>query len=271
MRRTDLIDEIHKKQSFLCVGLDIDLDKIPPHLLKYDNPILAFNREIIAATQDLCVAYKPNIAFYEAYGQMGWEALAGTAALIPDDIFTIADAKRGDIGNTARRYAHAFFREFNFDAITLNPYMGRDCIEPFLEYEDKWAIILGLTSNAGSADFQFMEDRNGERLFERVIRRSVTWGDADNTMFVVGATQPEHLERIRELSPDHFYLVPGVGAQGGSLEDVCAAGMNADIGLLINSTRGIIYRSNGIDFAEKAREAAVELQQAMTAYLQPAM
>ena len=267
MNRTTLVDEIRKKQSFLCVGLDVDLDKIPHHLLKYDNPILAFNKEIIAATHDLCVAYKPNIAFYEAYGKIGWEALEATVALIPDNIFTIADAKRGDIGNTARRYAHAFFNEFNFDAITLNPYMGKDCIAPFLEYEDKWAIILGLTSNAGSKDFQFMQDAEGERLFERVIRRSIAWGDASNTMFVVGATQTDHIKQIRDISPQHFYLVPGVGAQGGSLKDVCQAGLNDDTGLLVNSTRGIIYRGNGIDFAQKAREAAIEMQKEMQQYL----
>jgi orotidine-5'-phosphate decarboxylase len=267
MQRATLVEEIYKKQSFLCVGLDVDLEKIPAHLRKYDNPILAFNKEIIAATHDICVAYKPNIAFYEAYGNMGWEALEETVKLIPDNIFTIADAKRGDIGNTAKRYAHAFFHEFNFDAITLNPYMGRDCIEPFLEYEEKWAIILGLTSNAGSKDFQFMEDKDGERLFERVIRKSMEWGDAGNTMFVVGATQTDYIERIRQISPDHFYLVPGVGAQGGSLEDVCQAGMNSEAGLLINSTRGIIYNGQGPDFAARARQAALELQQKMAAYL----
>lgn len=269
MQRSDLVEEIYKKQSFLCVGLDVDLEKIPPHLLKYNNPILAFNREVIAATHDLCIAYKPNIAFYEAYGRMGWEALEETAKLIPDNVFKIADAKRGDIGNTAKRYAHAFFDEFNFDAITLNAYMGRDCIDPFLEYEDKWAIILGLTSNAGSADFQFMEDKSGEHLYERVIRRSMEWGNAGNTMYVVGATQTDHIRNIRQLCPEHFYLVPGVGAQGGSLDEVCAAGLNSDIGLLINSTRGIIYRGNGLQFADNAREAALELQQAMAAYLQP--
>lgn len=268
MQRADLVEEIFRKQSFLCVGLDVDIDKIPPHLKKYDNPILAFNREIIAATQDICVAYKPNIAFYEAYGRMGWEALEETVKLIPDDVFTIADAKRGDIGNTARRYARAFFEEFRFDAITLNPYMGADCIEPFLEYEGKWAVILGLTSNAGSADFQFMEDSGGERLFERVIRKSMTWGSPENTMFVVGATQADHIRSIRRIAPEHFYLVPGVGAQGGSLEDVCAAGMTEEAGLLVNSTRGIIYSSNGVDFADKARESALALQQQMAALLE---
>jgi orotidine-5'-phosphate decarboxylase len=269
MKRATLVDQIRKKKSFLCVGLDVDLDKIPAHLLQEKNPILAFNREIIAATSDLCVAYKPNIAFYEAYGTMGWEALKATAELIPDNIFKIADAKRGDIGNTAERYAHAFFNEFHFDAITLNPYMGRDCIQPFLEYEDKWAIILGLTSNAGSADFQFTEDRQGEKLYERVIRRTMEWGHVGNTMYVVGATQAEELENIRKISPDHFYLVPGIGAQGGSLEAVCQAGLTADAGLLVNSTRGIIFSGNGPDFAQKAREAALEIQQEMEGYLSP--
>lgn len=263
MKRADLVAEIQKKQSFLCVGLDVDLDKIPPHLLQEKNPILAFNREIIAATKDLCVAYKPNIAFYEAYGQMGWEALQGTIELIPDNIFTIADAKRGDIGNTAKRYAHAFFEEMHFDSITLNPYMGKDCVAPFLEYEDKWAIVLGLTSNQGSNDFQMMEDTNGEALFERVIRISATWGNPSNTMFVVGATKDEYFERIRKITPNHFYLVPGVGAQGGDLNAVCQHGKNEDVGLLINSTRGIIYQSQDQDFAEKARAAALELQQKM--------
>lgn len=267
MKRGTLIDQIKKKKSFLCVGLDVDLDKIPPHLLQEKNPLLAFNKEIIAATKDICVAYKPNIAFYEAYGQMGWEALEGTIDLIPEEIFTIADAKRGDIGNTAERYAEAFFKKMNFDAITLNPYMGKDCVAPFLAYEDKWAIVLGLTSNKGSEDFQMMEDENGEALFERVIRISSGWGNPSNTMFVVGATQTEHIERIRKISPKHFYLVPGVGAQGGDLNEVCRYGKNDDIGLLVNSTRGIIYQSKGKDFAEKARSAAIALQQEMADHI----
>ncbi|MCP4125120.1 MAG: orotidine-5'-phosphate decarboxylase [Bacteroidetes bacterium] len=267
MNRTALVQEIKKKKSFLCVGLDVDLDKIPKHLLQYENPIFEFNKEIIAATHDICVAYKPNIAFYEAYGHMGWEALEKTAALIPDNIFKIADAKRGDIGNTAKRYANAFFEKMNFDSITLNPYMGRDCVEPFLEYKDKWAIILALTSNKGSQDLQFMEDSNGEKLYERVIRKSNDWGNEDNIMFVVGATQIDSLQDIRKKSPSHFYLVPGVGAQGGSLEDVCTYGMNAETGLLVNSTRGIIYRGNGKNFAQKAREAALELQSQMSEIL----
>ncbi len=266
MKRSTLVEEIKKKKSFLCVGLDIDLDKVPEHLLSESNPILAFNKEIIEATKDFCVAYKPNIAFYEAYGNMGWEALEATLELIPENIFTIADAKRGDIGNTAKRYAEAFFNKMNFDAITLNPYMGRDCVMPFLEYEDKWAIVLGLTSNKGSEDFQFMEDDEGETLYERVVRISSEWGNPGNTMYVVGATQTDHLQRIRGISPEHFYLVPGVGAQGGSLDDVCSIGLNQDFGLLINSTRGIIYSGNGPDFAQKARESAVELQQKMELY-----
>ncbi|MEZ5023071.1 MAG: orotidine-5'-phosphate decarboxylase [Chitinophagales bacterium] len=267
MKRSSLVDQIKKKKSFLCVGLDVDLDKIPPHLLQEKNPLLAFNKEIIAATKDLCVAYKPNIAFYEAYGQMGWEALEATMELIPEEIFTIADAKRGDIGNTAERYAEAFFKKMNFDSITLNPYMGKDCVAPFLEYEDKWAIVLGLTSNKGSEDFQMMEDSNGEALYERVIRIAASWGNPSNTMFVVGATKTDYIERIRKISPKHFYLVPGVGAQGGNLNDVCQYGKNSDIGLLINSTRGIIYQSKGKDFAEKARAAAIELQQEMALHI----
>ncbi len=263
MKRSSLVSEIKKKQSFLCIGLDVDLDKIPPHLLNSSNPLLAFNKEIIAATKDLCVAYKPNIAFYEAYGQMGWEALTETINLIPDNIFTIADAKRGDIGNTAKRYAHAFFKEMNFDAVTLNPYMGKDCVAPFLEYEDKWAIVLGLTSNKGSEDFQMMEDRNGEALYQRVIRIAASWGNPSNTMFVVGATKTDYIEQIRKISPEHFYLVPGVGAQGGNLQDVCQYGKNDDTGLLINSTRGIIYQSQDEDFAKNARNAALKLQQEM--------
>lgn len=267
MNRTEIIQAIAKKQSFLCIGLDAGLDTIPGHLLKYDNPLLEFNKEIIAATHDLCVAYKPNVAFYEAAGTKGWEALEQTAAAIPDGILRIADAKRGDIGNTARQYAEAFFGRMDFDAITLNPYMGGDCISPFLEYPGKWAIVLALTSNPGSADLQFMEDAGGEKLYERVIRRSSAWGNEERVMFVVGATQAEYIRRIRGLSPRHFYLVPGVGAQGGSLQDVCSAGMTNDTGLLVNSSRGIIFRSKGRDFAEKAREAALELQQEMSALL----
>ena len=264
MNRQELIEEIKKKRSFLCVGLDIDLEKIPEHLLSCQNPILEFNKQIIEATQDLCVAYKPNIAFYEAYGRMGWEALAETVKIIPDNIFTIADAKRGDIGNTAQRYAQAFFDTMQFDSITLNPYMGRDCIQPFLDHKDKWAIILALTSNEGSKDFEMIEDAGGEPLYERVIKTSMAWGNTGNTMYVVGATKANYLARIRAISPNHFYLVPGVGAQGGSLADVCAAAMTQDIGLLINSTRGIIYQSKGKDFAEAARAAALELQKEMS-------
>jgi orotidine-5'-phosphate decarboxylase len=263
MNKAALVEQIQKKKSFLCVGLDVDLDKIPPHLLQYKNPLLEFNKAIIEATHDLCVAYKPNIAFYEAYGTMGWEALSKSMELIPDNIFTIADAKRGDIGNTADRYAHAFFEQMNFDAVTLSPYMGKDSITPFLAYPEKWAIILGLTSNNGSEDFQMMQDSKGEFLYERVIRMASTWGNPDNTMFVVGATKDEYIANIRSICPEHFFLVPGVGAQGGSLQAVCEAGKSESIGLLVNSTRGIIYQSTGKDFAEKAREAALELQQEM--------
>jgi len=267
MTRAELIHQIKAKRSFLCVGLDTDLTKIPEHLLDNEDPIYSFNKAIIDATADLCVAYKPNIAFYECYGIKGWQSLQKTWAALPKDCFSIADAKRGDIGNTSGRYAMAFFDEktsgLGFDSITIAPYMGKDSVTPFLEFNDKWAIVLALTSNEGSLDFQNFENKEGLQLFEQVIDKVNTWGTPDNLMYVVGATRGEGFIKIREHAPDHFLLVPGVGAQGGSLEDVCKFGMNKDCGLLVNSTRGIIYASNGRDFAERAREEAIILQKEM--------
>jgi orotidine-5'-phosphate decarboxylase len=267
MTRAELIHQIKAKRSFLCVGLDTDLTKIPEHLLDDEDPIYSFNKAIIDATADLCVAYKPNIAFYECYGIKGWQSLQKTWAALPKDCFSIADAKRGDIGNTSGRYAMAFFDEktsgLGFDSITIAPYMGKDSVTPFLDFKDKWAIVLALTSNEGSLDFQNFENKEGLQLFEQVIDKVNTWGTPDNLMYVVGATRGEGFIKIREHAPDHFLLVPGVGAQGGSLEDVCKFGMNKDCGLLVNSTRGIIYASKGRDFAERAREEALILQKDM--------
>lgn len=271
MTRTELIHQIKEKRSFLCVGLDTDLTKIPEHLLDDEDPIYSFNKAIIDATADLCVAYKPNIAFYECYGQKGWQSLQKTWAALPKDCFSIADAKRGDIGNTSGRYAMAFFDEsssgLGFDSITIAPYMGKDSVTPFLTFEDKWAIVLALTSNEGSLDFQNFEDKDGVQLFEQVIDKVNTWGTIDNLMYVVGATRGEGFTKIRAHAPEHFLLVPGVGAQGGSLQEVCKYGMNKDCGLLVNSTRGIIYASKGHDFADRAREEALILQKEMEAEL----
>ncbi len=267
MTRAELIHQIKAKRSFLCVGLDTDLAKIPDHLLDDEDPIYSFNKAIIEATADLCVAYKPNIAFYECYGIKGWQSLQKTWAALPKDCFSIADAKRGDIGNTSGRYAMAFFDEkasgLGFDSITIAPYMGKDSVTPFLDFKDKWAIVLALTSNEGSLDFQNFENKEGLQLFEQVIDKVNTWGTPENLMYVVGATRGEGFIKIREHAPDHFLLVPGVGAQGGSLEDVCKFGMNKDCGLLVNSTRGIIYASKGTDFAERARQEALILQKEM--------
>ncbi len=267
MTRNELIHQIKTKRSFLCVGLDTDIDKLPKHLLDYEDPVFEFNRQIIAATADICVAYKPNIAFYESRGAAGWKSLQKTWAALPKDCLSIADAKRGDIGNTSRMYAKAFFEQqtsgLGFDAITIAPYMGHDSVKPFLEFEGKWGIVLALTSNAGGLDFQISRDGNGQQLFEQVIQNVNTWGDITNLMYVVGATRGEAFAVIRKLAPDHFLLVPGIGAQGGSLREVCQYGMNAECGLLVNATRSIIYASNGKDFAEKAREEALALQQQM--------
>ncbi|MCP4459989.1 MAG: orotidine-5'-phosphate decarboxylase [Cytophagales bacterium] len=266
MTRTELFENILAKQSFLCVGLDTDTNKIPKHLLDEEDPIFEFNKVIIDATLPYTVAYKPNLAFYEAHGSNGWESLQKTIDYIPDDIFTIADAKRGDIGNTSSMYAKAFFEQMSFDSITVAPYMGSDSVKPFLEFDDKWVILLAATSNQGSKDFQDMIFDDQE-LFEHVIVKSQNWGTPENMMYVVGATRPESLSEIRKLIPDHFLLIPGVGAQGGSLTEVCNAGMNDQMGLLVNSSRGIIYASNGEDFAEAAGKAAKKLQEEMAEQL----
>lgn len=266
MNKKQLFGHIKIKRSFLCVGLDPVLENIPKHLLKYDNPVLEFNKQIIDATKDLCVAYKPNTAFFECMGLKGWETLIETWKYIPTDIFTIADAKRGDIGNTSAMYANAFFNEaqsgMSFDAITVAPYMGEDSVSPFLNHKEKWVILLALTSNLGHNDFQLTESENG-KLYEQVIRTSSKWADSEQLMYVVGATKAEEFKNIRTLAPDNFLLVPGVGAQGGSLSDVCQFGLNKECGLLVNSSRGIIYASKGEDFAERAREEALKLQQEM--------
>ncbi|MFT6167423.1 MAG: orotidine-5'-phosphate decarboxylase [Vicingaceae bacterium] len=267
MTRKELITQINKKQSFLCVGLDSDLNKIPQHLLDFENPILEFNKRIIDSTKEYCVAYKPNIAFYESMGLKGWETLKATLDYIPKDIFTIADAKRGDIGNTANMYAKTFFETYNFDSVTIAPYMGEDSVTPFLSHPGKWGIVLGLTSNKGAFDFQFSQLESGELLYEKVLKTTATWGNDENLMFVVGATKAESLQNIRKLVPHHFLLVPGVGAQGGSLSEVCKYGLNSDCGLLINSSRGILYASNDIDFAQASTNAAKVIQQEMAEIL----
>ena len=266
MNRSELVNQIKTKRSFLCVGLDTDLKKMPEHLLKEEDLIFAFNKAIIDATADYCVAYKPNLAFYEAFGVKGLISFEKTIKYLKDNYpnhFIVADAKRGDIGNTSAMYARTFFDEYDVDSLTVAPYMGEDSVTPFLGYEGKWVILLALTSNKGSHDFQLTEDNNGERLFEKVLRTSQNWGNADNMMYVVGATQGRMFEDIRKIVPNHFLLVPGVGAQGGSLEEVCKYGMNKDCGLLVNSSRGIIYASKGEDFAEQAAKNAKELQQQM--------
>lgn len=263
MTSNELYQQIQRKKSFLCVGLDADIKRIPQHLLNKKDPIFEFNKQIIDATKDLCVAYKPNIAFYEALGAKGWESLAKTLEYIPKEHFTIADAKRGDIGNTSRLYARAFFETMDFDAVTVAPYMGEDSVKPFLEFEDKWVILLALTSNKGSNDFQFTLQEDQQPLYEKVMRKAMTWGNTDNLMFVVGATHPEKFEEIRAIAPDNFLLVPGVGAQGGDLQGVMRYGANNRGGLLINSSRGIIFAGNGEDFAEKSRAAALKMQQEM--------
>ena len=272
MQKIDLIQQIKAKKSFLCIGLDTDLSKIPAHLLQQEDPIFAFNKAIIDATADLCVAYKPNLAFYESMGAAGWESLRKTMDYIPAHCFTIADAKRGDIGNTSAMYAKTFFEPsaagFNFDSVTVAPYMGSDSVTPFLAYSNKWVILLALTSNDGAKDFQFDSFENGEKVFERVLVKSSQWGSDENMMYVVGATRGEAFAAIRKLVPDHFLLVPGVGAQGGSLAEVCKYGLNKECGLLVNSSRAIIYASNTIDFASKAREAALTMQQEMEIILQ---
>lgn len=270
MNRSELIEQIRVKKNFLCVGLDPDMDKLPKHLREdEEDPIYEFNKKIIDATAPYCVSFKPNTAFYEAYGLSGVESLEKTIKYIKKnhpDHFLIADAKRGDIGNTSTMYAKAFFNRLNADAITVAPYMGSDSVKPFLQFEGKWAIVLGLTSNEGSADFQ-QQQINGRDFYLNVIEKCASWGTSDNMMFVVGATKAEMFEGIREIIPNHFLLVPGVGAQGGSLKDVCKYGLNKDVGLLINSSRGIIYASNGKDFAQKAGEEAKKMATEMAEML----
>jgi orotidine-5'-phosphate decarboxylase len=262
---TQLIEQIKIKNSFLCIGLDVDLTKIPSHLLELEDPIFEFNKAIIDATQDLCVSYKPNTAFYEAYGIKGWQSLEKTIKYLNEkypEIFTIADAKRGDIGNTSTMYAKAFFEDLNFDSVTVAPYMGKDSVEPFLAFENKHAIMLALTSNEGAFDFQ-TKNVEGKELYKVVIETSKSWKNSQNLMYVVGATKADYFTEIRKIIPNSFLLVPGVGAQGGSLQEVCKYGMSSNVGLLINSSRGIIYASNGTDFAEKARAEALKMQQEM--------
>ncbi len=268
MTRIQLFDKMREKRSLLCIGLDPDLDKIPKHLLDKEDPIFEFNKAIIDATLPYAVAYKPNVAFYEAHGVSGWESLKKTAEYLPKDVFKIADAKRGDIGNTSKMYAKAFFEEMNFDAVTVNPYMGEDSVTPFLEFDNKWVILLAATSNKGYLDFQDMLVDNGtEKLYERVIRKSAQWGSKQNMMYVIGATRVETLISIRRVLPEHFLLIPGVGAQGGDLQHVCKYGINKNGGLLINSARSIIYASDGQDFAEAAADKAKELQLQMATIL----
>jgi orotidine-5'-phosphate decarboxylase len=284
MTRQQLVQQIFEKQSYLCVGLDTDITKIPQHLLTEPDPVFAFNKAIIDATKDLCVAYKINTAFYEALGLKGWAAMEKTVKYIGNGHFKIADAKRGDIGNTSDQYAKAFFEALPFDSVTVAPYMGEDSVKPFLQYEGKWAIVLGLTSNAGAANFELKkilikEEEFGDEvhttkqltpyLYEVVLQKVAEWGTRDNLMFVIGATQAEEFINIRKLTPDHFYLVPGVGAQGGSLKEISEKAMNKDCGLLVNASRAIIYASGGEDFANKARSIALEYQTEMKGYLKP--
>lgn len=271
MTRENLVENIRRKESFLCVGLDPDIKKIPEHLLKEEDPIFLFCKSIVDATAEYAVAYKPNLAFFECMGAAGWISFEKTVKYIRanyPEMFIIADAKRGDIGNTSAMYARSFFEHTDVDALTVAPYMGSDSVVPFLQYEGKWVVLLALTSNVGASDFQYFEDEKGEKLFEKVIDTSKSWAGPDKMMYVVGATRAEMLGKIRELIPDSFLLVPGVGAQGGSLEEVAKYGMNKECGLLVNSSRGIIYASGGEDFAERAREKARELALQMRDLLQ---
>jgi len=267
VNRAELFEQIKKKNSYLCVGLDTDLEKIPKHLLSLPDPLFEFNKQIIDATKEYCVSYKPNIAFYEAQGAKGWESLQKTLDYIPKDCFTIADAKRGDIGNTSALYARTYFQQMNFDSITVAPYMGEDSVKPFLDFPGKWVILLVHTSNPGSIDFQQLETRDGRFVYEEVIFASQRWTSADRMMYVVGATKADKIGTIRALAPDHFFLVPGVGAQGGDLEAVSKAGINIQCGLLVNSSRAIIYASSKEDYAEAARQAAAKVQREMKEYL----
>ena len=274
MNQQQLFEQIQKKRSFLCVGLDTDIKKIPEYLLETSDPVFSFNKEIIDATAEFTVTYKPNLAFYESLGSKGWESLEKTVMYIRSkhkNIFLIADAKRGDIGNTSSLYARAFFEKMNFDAVTVAPYMGEDSVKPFTEYGGKWVILLALTSNKGAFDFQFLKDeKSGDLLFESVLKTSQNWGSSENMMYVAGATKAEKLQEIRQIVPDHFLLVPGVGAQGGSLKEVAKFGLNKQCGLLVNSSRNIIYASSDSDFAENAGIAARDMQQEMEEILKEA-
>ncbi len=267
MTRAELFHQIQQKQSYLCVGLDADINRIPAHLHHHADPVFEFNKQIIDATKDLCVAYKPNIAFYEALGAKGWESLQKTLDYIPDEHFTIADAKRGDIGNTSRLYAKAFFETLAFDSVTVAPYMGEDSVKPFLEFENKWVILLALTSNKGSQNFQMTTQEAEQPLYEKVMRTAQQWGSPEQLMFVVGATHPQKFEEIRAIAPNNFLLVPGIGAQGGDLEAVSQYGQNDHCGLLVNSSRGIIFAGTDETFADKARQAAGKVQEQMATIL----
>ena len=263
MTKKELVEQIKLKKSFLCIGLDSDIQKIPSHLLDFSDPILEFNKQIIDATHAFCVAYKPNIAFYESLGSKGWDTLQQTINYIPKNIFTIADAKRGDIGNTSDQYAKTFFETYSFDAVTVAPYMGSDSVTPYLNYNGKWTILLALTSNSGALDFETQELANGKMVFEQVLETSLNWGDDSNLMYVVGATRGENFKKVRAIVPQAFLLVPGVGAQGGSLQDVVNYGFNSEVGILVNSSRDIIYASSSINFASKSAEKAHDLQKLM--------
>ena len=267
MNKQELINQIKEKKSFLCIGLDTDSAKIPKHLLSFEDPVFEFNKRIIDETKDLCVAFKLNIAFYESQGINGWKSLMKTIDYIPKDIFTIADAKRGDIGNTSSMYAKTFFESMDFSSITVSPYMGSDSVEPFLKFKNKWVILLALTSNLGSQDFQKISDSNGVNLYENVIRKSAKWAGDDRMMYVVGATQSKLIKEIRKIVPNHFLLVPGIGAQGGNLSEVIENGLNSDYGLLINLSRSIIYSDSSLDFASSARNAAMQIKLEMERFI----
>jgi len=267
MNKKELVYQIKEKKSFLCIGLDTDIKKIPKHLLTFEDPVFEFNKRIIDETKDLCVAFKLNIAFYESNGIDGWKSLMKTIEYIPNDVFTIADAKRGDIGNTSSMYAKTFFESMDFDSITVNPYMGSDSVEPFLKFKNKWVILLALTSNIGSQDFQKISDRNDIKLYENVIEKSSKWAGNERIMYVIGATQSQSLKEIRKIIPNHFLLVPGIGAQGGSLTEVIENGLNSDYGLLINSSRSIIYSSKDLDFASSARKSAMQIKLEMERFI----
>jgi orotidine-5'-phosphate decarboxylase len=273
MTREQLFEQVKKKQSYLCIGLDTDIRKIPVHLHQYEDPVFEFNRMIIEATHEYCIAYKPNLAFYECNGPSGLISLEKTCSVIPEELFTIADAKRGDIGNTTEMYARTFFEYYNFDSITIAPYMGKDSVLPFFDYKNKWVILLALTSNAGSMDFQLTEvcapgSVKEKKLYQHVIEHAQSWGNPNQLMFVVGATHPELFHEIRKMANENFFLVPGVGAQGGNLEEISKAGMNSMCGLIVNSSRQIIYASSGKDFAEKAALEAKKIQQKMKQLLE---